>query len=128
VRPEDDPAREHAATEIGMHPEWVEGLTAGLLLERMASSPVSDNPLDAADTAEQRVMLARVLEEDTNVEGGVLLLDVRNALNTLERGRMERRQRELRGLMAEAERRGDSTMASQLAAEAAMLARSLRMT
>jgi len=127
VRPETDPARVHAATEIGMHPEWVEGLTSGTLLERLANSPVTDNPLDAASGAEEHLILARVLENDAETDGNALVLDVRNALNTLERGRMERRQRELRALMADAERRGDSEAGKQFAAEAAQLARSLRL-
>ena len=128
VRPEEDAARIHAATEIGLHPEWVESLTSGTLMERLANSPVADNPLDTAESPEEKYILARVLEQDhsANTTNDALILEVRNALNTLERGRLERRQRELRTMMAEAERRGDTAAATQFAAEAAQIARSLR--
>jgi DNA primase len=42
---------------------------------------------------------------------------VANALNTLERRNIERRQREVRTLIAEADRRGDETMVTQLMSE-----------
>ena len=51
---------------------------------------------------------------------------VENALHNLERRRLERRQREVRSLMAEADRRGDTAMLAQLTAEKLQIDRKLR--
>jgi DNA primase len=51
---------------------------------------------------------------------------VENALHTLEHRQLERRQRELRTLIAEADRRGDSEMLTKLTAEKLQIDRRLR--
>jgi len=51
---------------------------------------------------------------------------VEDALHTLERRRLERRQRELRSQIAEADRRGDQPMLTQLIAEKMEIDRKLR--
>jgi DNA primase len=51
---------------------------------------------------------------------------VEGALHTLERRRLERRQRELRAQIAEADRRGDQAMLNQLMAEKLEVDRALR--
>jgi DNA primase len=51
---------------------------------------------------------------------------VENALHTLERRQLERRQRELRTLIAEADRRGDQEMLRKLTAEKLQVDRKLR--
>jgi len=52
---------------------------------------------------------------------------VGNALKSLQVRRLERRLRELRVLIAEAQRRGDETMLRQLAHEKLQLERELRL-
>ena len=51
---------------------------------------------------------------------------VENALHTLEHRHLERRQRELRTLIAEADRRGDHEMLRKLTAEKLLIDRKLR--
>jgi DNA primase len=51
---------------------------------------------------------------------------VENALHTLEHRQLERRQRELRNLIAEADRRGDQEMLRKLTAEKLQIDRKLR--
>ncbi len=51
---------------------------------------------------------------------------VEGALYTLERRHLERRQRELRSLIAEADRRGDHEMLNRLTAEKLQIDRKLR--
>ena len=126
VRPEGDAARELAAAAIAGNTGWIEGLAAAGLLETLANaSAEGGSPLDAAPDEASRVMLARVLEsaceEDAGLEG-----HVRNALSTLERRGMERRGRELRVMLAEADRRGDGDAVVRLAREKMDMDRKLR--
>jgi len=51
---------------------------------------------------------------------------VQNALHTLEGRRLERRQRELRNQIAEADRRGDQAMLDQFVMEKMQVDRALR--
>lgn len=127
VQPETDRARQRAATELTAHPEWLDGLAAAELIEALASSPLTDNPLEAAPDDRSREMLARLLHEDAIGDPAMLANEVGNVLHTLERRRLERRKGELRGLIAEAERRGDTDMVTQLQMEAVEVNRALRM-
>ncbi|NYF78474.1 DNA primase [Granulicella arctica] len=131
VLPESDPARVLAADRLIQHPEWFEDLPAGSLLEALSNAPAPPNPLDAAPDQESRAMLARVLmQSDEPVEQAnpeAMVGQVEDALHTLERRRLERRQRELRTLIAEADRRGDATMLTQFTAEKLQIDRALRL-
>jgi DNA primase len=51
---------------------------------------------------------------------------IANALQTLQVGYLQRRQRELRGLIAEAERRGDTAMVETLTMEKIKIDRAMR--
>ena len=62
VLPESDPARQLAATELINHPEYIDGLPAGELLDILANAPPPSNPLDAAPDDASRALLARALE------------------------------------------------------------------
>jgi DNA primase len=126
VRPAGDAAREHAAVEIGTHPEWVEGLATGSLLESLAQMPAGVTPLDAAANEHERATVAKVLQEETSEEGDALLLKVHGALHTLYKRWIERRRRELRDLIAEAERQGDRAALEMLQNEDLALSRTLR--
>ena len=127
VLPEQDRARQRAATEISAHPEWLEGMVAAELIEALARAPLGDNPLDAAPDDRSRELLARLLNEDLVGDPALLAVEVGNVLHTLERRRLERRQRELRGLIAEAERRVDGKMLAELSTESVQVNRALRM-
>ena len=132
VLPEDDPARTIAATQLIDHPEWVENLPAAALLEALAHAPVPPNPLDAAPDQQSRVLLARTLQDTVEPDHSTgnpqltLTEQVENALHTLEHRHLERRQRETRALIAEADRRGDHAMLTQLTAEKLKIDRLLR--
>ena len=126
VLPETDRARQRAASEIAAHPEWLEGMAAADLIEALASGPVGDNPLDVAPDDRSRELLARLLSEDQISDPSMMLVEVGNVLHTLERRRLERRQRELRAMIAEAERRGDGEMIGKLQAESVQINRALR--
>ncbi len=128
VLPVSDRARQRVATEIAAHPEWLEGLAAAALLEALAHASLDAvlDPMQIAPDDASREMLARVLAEDHGDEAGTLAADAGNALHTLERRRLERRQRELRAQTAEAERRGDATMLEVLSGEMMQVHRALR--
>ncbi len=126
VMPETSRARQRAASEIAVHPEWLEGMAAGELIEALALAPAGSSPLDTAPDDRSREVLARVLHEDSGVDETMLDVEIVNVLHTLERRRLERRQRELRGMMVEAERRGDTAMLGTLSAESVQVNRALR--
>ncbi len=127
VLPEDDLARQNAAIELQQHPEWIEGLPAGPLLESLANAPVPQNPLDAAPDDASRTMLAEVLaqqvdpdscsQQQSRTETQPMTEQVANALLSLHERQLKNRQSELRTGIAEAERRGDTALVDRLTAE-----------
>ncbi|AFL90275.1 DNA primase, catalytic core [Terriglobus roseus DSM 18391] len=126
VLPETDKARQRAASELAAHPEWLEGMAAADLMEALAGAPVEGNPLDVAPDDRSRELLARLLSEDQVSDPSMMLVEVGNVLHTLERRRLERRQRELKSMLAEAERRGDESMIGKLQSESVQINRALR--
>ena len=126
VLPATSRARQRAASEIAVHPEWLEGMSAGELIEALALAPAGSDPLATAPDDRSREVLARVLHEDAGVDEAMLDVEIGNVLHSLERRRLERRQRELRSTMVEAERRGDNGMLEQLSAEFVQVSRALR--
>jgi DNA primase len=129
-----DPARVLAANQLAEHPEWYDGLLCASLFEILSQSPIPSNPLDAAPDQQGKLLLAKALTEPMQPMLGYsdeakqlpLIEQVEHSLNTLERRQVERRQREIRTLISEAERRGDEEMATKLAAERSQLDRRLR--
>ena len=133
VLPENDPARILAADQLSQHPEWYENLPAAAVLEALANASVPSNPLDAAPDAPSRTLLALVLqhpedpaESSSREQPQTMAEQVENALHALESRRLERRQREIRSLIAEADRRGDQAILGQLTAEKLQIDRALR--
>jgi DNA primase len=125
VLPEHDPARTLATGQLSHHPEWYDSLPSAALLETLSNAPAPANPLDAAPDQPGRVLLARALEHtDSNSQS--MTEQVENALHTLEHRHLERRQRELRTFIAEADRRGDQEMLKKLTAEKLQIDRKLR--
>lgn len=126
VLPESDPARARAATALAENSALIADLATTDLLDTLANAGVPSNPLDAAATDEARAQLAEVLEHSPQPTDPPLLTQVEDALHSLEERRLERRQRELRSQIAEADRRGDQTMLGQLIAEKIQIDRQLR--
>jgi DNA primase len=126
VLPEDDNARIIASMQLADHPEWIADLATADLLDTLAHAPAPPNPFDAASTDEARTHLAHALEHTPTPNEPDLVLQVENALHTLEHRRLERRQRELRSQIAEADRRGNQPMLTQLIAEKLDIDRAIR--
>jgi DNA primase len=131
VLPESDAARSLAAQQLVEHPEWYENLPAAAILEALANAPAPPNPLDAAPDQQSRVLLARALQyaddpASSHTPQQSITEQVENALHTLEHRQLERRQREIRTLIAEADRRGDQEMLLRLTAEKLQIDRKLR--
>jgi DNA primase len=131
VLPEHDPARTLAAEQLIQHPEWYDSLPAAALLESLANTPAPPNPLDAAPDQSSRALLALTLQHSEDPDAASsntqsMSEQVENALHTLEHRQLERRQRELRTLMAEADRRGDHDMLTKLTAEKLQIDHRLR--
>jgi DNA primase len=126
VLPESDPARALAARKLAENSAWIADLATADLLDTLANAPVPSNPLDAAATEEARAQLAEALEYTPAKKEPALTAQVEGALDTLEMRRLERRQRELRSQIAEADRRGDQAMLGQLIAEKLDVDRKLR--
>jgi len=136
VLPERDEARRIAAEALAEHREWYEGLPAAPLFDALAQASAPDNPLDAAPDDTSRAMLAEVLASQPEVAASAGTLhkiapqtmaeQVENALVTLKTRYLERRQRELRSAIAEAERRGDHGMVETLTLEKMKVDRALR--
>ena len=126
VLPESDPARVIASTQVAEHPAWIADLVTADLLDHLAHAPAPSNPLDAASTDELRAHLALALDHSPAPGEASLVDQVEGALHMLETRRLERRQRELRSLIAEADRRGDTDMLNKLMAEKLEIDRQLR--
>jgi DNA primase len=126
VLPESDPARRLAAEQLATHPEWFADLAMADVLESLSQGPPPENPLDAAATNEARAQMAMVLQSVPDGKERALTLQVEDALHALERRRLERRQRELRTQIAEADRRGDTEMLEKLMVEKMQIDKRLR--
>ena len=133
VLPDGNDARDHAAAQLSQNPDWYAGLPSAPLLESLANAPAPDNPIEAAPDDHSRTLLARALTDhhdnpasDRTPDRPLIDL-VDDALHTLQRKRIERRQSEVRTLIAEAERRADQNMLNQLTQELLDLNRKLRL-
>ena len=133
VLPDGNDARDHAAAQLSQNPDWYAGLPSAPLLEALANAPAPGNPLDAAPDDHSRTLLARALADphdnpasDRTPDRPLIDL-VDDALHTLHRQRIERRQREVRTQIAEAERRADQPLLDQLTNELLDLNRKLRL-
>ena len=126
VMPETDAARRLASEQLAQHPEWFADLVMADVLETLSQAPCPANPLDAAGTNESRAQLASALQHAPEATNRSVVTQVEDALHTLERRRLERRQRELRTQIAEADRRGDQAMLSTLMMEKLAIDKKLR--
>ncbi|HEY4355353.1 MAG TPA: DNA primase [Acidobacteriaceae bacterium] len=129
VLPEADSARRLAAEQLSSNPDWYSELPSSVVIEVLANAPAPDNPLDAAPDVDSRLLLASALHQSSEASEaarGSLHEQVENALHTLNERRLERRSRELRALIAEAQRRGDEAGLQLLAHEKIQVERDLR--
>jgi len=137
-RPQGDAARALAAEKLSHHPNWAEGLASAAMLEALANAAAATpdvafssgeppaNPLDLAPDEESRNLLAGVLLHAHEADDANLEIAVEDALSALERRALERRQRELRTLIAEADRKANQEMVLQLTQELQQLNHRLR--
>ncbi len=117
VLPEADSSRRLAADKLGAHPEWFRELPTAAVLESLVNAPAPENAMEAAPDAGSRALLASALHVSSEVNGPEhesSPLVVESALETLHERYSERRGRELRVQMAEAQRRGDQALLLQL--------------
>jgi DNA primase len=114
VLPEAASARQVAAEGLGTHPEWYAELPCAGLMDVLLMGPAPDNPFEAAPDEASRALLASALQGG---EEGDLAAKVQGALESLREKYLERRLREIRVQMAEAQRRGDDEMLLKLMQE-----------
>jgi DNA primase len=129
VLPEADSARALAADTLAPHPEWFADLASASVIEALVNGPPPDNPLDAAPDDSSRSLLASALHTSSEIpeqEQHNLRERVRGALDTLQERYQERRGRELRASMSEAQRHGDDAMLQRLMQEKLALDRERR--
>jgi DNA primase len=115
VLPEADSARQMAAERLGENPEWFAELGSAAVMEVLVQGPAPENPFEAAPDVASRMLLASALQSASEEE--ISAAKVEGALETLRRQYLERRSREVRVQMAEAQRRGDNEMLLRLAQE-----------
>lgn len=117
VLPEADSSRVLAADKLGAHPEWFADLPTAGVMEVLVNAPAPENPLSAAPDDASRALLASALHVSSEVNGPEhesSTLQVESALEKLHERYLERRGREIRSQMAEAQRLGDNVMLMQL--------------
>jgi DNA primase len=122
----DDPdfarSRQLAAEALALQPTWFEHLGAFAALQALAGRQARD-PMDVVEDEAQRALLAETLLAETKppAEG-----EVQSAIQEIHERAIERRQRDLRTLIAEAERRGDVAELAQLTQQKLELDQALR--
>jgi DNA primase len=114
VLPEADSARALAAERLEANPEWYAGLGSAAVIEVLVSGPAPENPFEAAPDDVSRMLLASALQGGGEED---LAVKVEGALDTLHDHYLDRRLREVRVQMSEAQRRGDQEMLRKLAQE-----------
>ena len=118
-----DRVRQLARERLTAEPALYEGLPSAALLRSCVEAETISNPFDLApDEATRHLMAAALLHQSQEIQPE----QVENAFHSLRHSRLERRQRELRRLLAEAEARGDRTTVEELMTEKMALDRALR--
>ena len=120
--PENEPARRLAAEAIAMQPAWFEHLSTFSALQALAGRQARD-PMDVVEDPAQRAFLAETLLAETRPPEQS---EVQSALQEIQEREIERRLRELRELIAGAERGGDHAELALLTQQKLDLDQSLR--
>ncbi|MGA2084046.1 MAG: DNA primase [Terracidiphilus sp.] len=120
--PEFERTRRLAVEAIAQHPAWFEHLGTFSALQALAGRQAND-PMDVVEDPAQRALLAETLlqEIDPPEEN-----EVESAIQEIQERDLDRRQRDLRALIAEAERRGDFAQLALLTQQKLDLDRALR--
>jgi DNA primase len=120
--PENEAARRIAAAALAQQPAWFEHLGVFSTLQALAGRQARD-PMDVVEDPAQRALLAEALLAETKPpEEG----EVESAIQEIQERAIESRQRELRALIPEAERRGDYAELALLTQQKLDLDRALR--
>jgi DNA primase len=122
VDPENEGARRLAAEAIATQPAWFEHLSTFSALQALANRQAK-GPMDAVEDPAQRAWLAETLLAETRPPEES---EVQSAIQEIQEREIERRLRELRELIAGAERRGDHAELALLTQQKLDLDRSLR--
>ena len=123
----DDPANEDArrlaAQALADQPTWFEHLGTHSALQSLAGRQSRD-PMDVVEGPAQRALLAEALLAEVKPPEAS---EVRGAIQEIHERAVENRQRQLRTLIAEAERRGDFAELALLTQQKLELDRTLRL-
>jgi DNA primase len=120
--PENERARGLAAQALAEQPAWFEHLGVFAALQALSTRQARD-PMDVVEDDAQRALLAETLLAETKPPEEN---EVQSAIQEIHERAIVRRQRELRELIAEAERRGDFTELAVLTQQKLDLDRALR--
>jgi DNA primase len=120
--PDNEGARRLAVEAIARQPAWFERLGTFAAMQALAVRQAND-PMDAVEDPAQRALLAEALLAETKPPDKS---EVLSAIQEIQERAIENRQRDLRALIAEAERRGDFTELALLTQQKLELDRALR--
>jgi DNA primase len=115
-------SRQLAAEALAQQPTWFEHLGAVAALQALAGREARD-PMDVVEDEAQRALLAETLLAETKPPEES---EVHSAIQEIHERAIVRRQRDLRALIAEAERRGDHAELALLTQQKLDLDRALR--
>ncbi len=124
VLPNAASARALAVEKLGANPEWYSGLGSAAVIEVLVNAEAPENPFDAAPDEGSRMLLASALQSADDEE--VTAAEVEGALKSLQDLYRERRIRDLRIQIAQAEQRGDDAMKLRLMQESMLLSREMK--
>jgi len=120
--PDNEASRRLAAQALEEQPAWFEHLGVYKALQALAGRQARD-PMDVVEDPAQRALLAEALLGETRPPE---VNEVQSAIQEIQERAIENRQRDLRALIAEAERRGDFAELAVLTQQKLDLDRALR--
>jgi DNA primase len=120
--PEFEQSRRLATEALAQQPAWFEHLGSFAALQALAGRQARD-PMDVVEDEAQRALLAETLLAETKPPEES---EVQSAIQEINERAIESRQRDLRTLIAEAERRGDHAELALLTQQKLDLDRALR--
>jgi DNA primase len=120
--PEFERSRRLATMALAEQPAWFEHLGAFAALQALAQRQARD-PMDVVEDEAQRALLAETLLAETKPPEEN---EVQSAIQEIHERAIESRQRDLRALIAEAERRGDHAELAVLTQQKLEMDRTLR--
>ena len=120
--PEQEQPRRLAAQALGEQPVWFQHLGCYQALQALAVRQSAD-PMDAVADEAQRALLAEALLQETKPPE---VQEVLSSIQHIQERAVEHRLRELRGLLAEAERKGDEASLMTLTQQKLEMDRVLR--